>query len=146
MAAALDTAPRITIDERTVREARRANVPAGSTLVLRAADGGDVELAPDVQNLLLTALSAIADHGQVSIGRLPDELTSTVAADALGVSRPTLLKWAREGEIASFTVGTHTRFKREEVLRFRNHRERQRAEALTALRDFDAEHDDAFQD
>lgn len=29
------------------------------------------------------------------VGRMPEELTSTVAADLLGVSRPTLMKWAR---------------------------------------------------
>ena len=78
---------------------------------------------------------------------MPDELTSTVAADILGVSRPTLLRWTREGLIESFKVGSHTRFRRSDVLRLREQRETERREAFEKLRALDAEDDfELFED
>ena len=69
-----------------------------------------------------------------------------VAADLLGVSRPTLMKLAREGEIDSFKVGTHTRFKRDEVLRVRDARAAKRRAAFDELRALDEEHEELFDD
>ena len=88
---------------------------------------------------MLAALACLAENGEVSIGRVPDQLTSTAAADMLGVSRPTLLRWTREGKISSTKVGTHTRFRRDDVIEFRNARERERRQAFNALRALDAE-------
>lgn len=128
---------RITISAQTVRAAQ-APARQGSTLVLRDANGGEVELPDEVQRTLLHALTAIAEHGSVSIAQMPDELTSTVAADILGISRPTLLRWTREGLIESFKVGSHTRFRRSDVLRLREQRETERRDAFEKLRALDA--------
>lgn len=138
-------AERIMISDHTIDEARSAPISPSTTLVLRAADGEEITLPANLQKLLLSTLASIADTGEVSIGRTPEDLTSTVAADLLGVSRPTLMKWARQGEIDSFTVGTHTRFKRDEVLRVRTLRAQQRSAALDDLRAFDAEHEASFE-
>ena len=83
---------------------------------------------------------------EVRIGPRPEELTSTFAAELLGVSHPTLMKWARAGEIGSFAVGSHTRFRREKVRRVRALRSQQRAAAHESLRDFDAEYEEKFVD
>lgn len=101
-------------------------------------------LPAEVQRRLLRALSAIAEHGSVNIAQTPEELTSTVAANLLGVSRPTLLRWAREGMIDSFTVGSHARFRRTDVLRLREEREAQRRTAFQKLRELDADNDFEF--
>lgn len=138
-------AERITISDHTIDEARSAPVSPTTTLILRAADGEEVTLPANLQKMLLNTLASIADTGEVSIGRTPENLTSTVAADLLGVSRPTLMKWAREGEIDSFKVRTHTRFKRDEVLRVRTLRAQQRSAAFDDLRAFDAEHEESFE-
>ena len=82
--------------------------------------------------MLLATLTSVAENGEATIGRLPDELTSTVAADILSVSRPTLMKWVRQGRIDSFKVGTHTRFKREDVLRLQAERMEERRAAFAA--------------
>lgn len=137
---------RITISDHIIEEARDTPVPTGSTLVLRSAEGTDIELPADLQEVLLHTLASIAGDGQLTIGRMPEELTSTVAADLLGISRPTLMKWARAGEIESFTVGSHTRFTRDEVLRVRALKVRKRAAAHESLREFDAEHAEMFED
>ncbi|MGO1895894.1 MAG: helix-turn-helix domain-containing protein [Brachybacterium sp.] len=137
---------RITISDRTIGEARNTPSLENSSLVLHTADGAEITLSGDLQRVLLGALSSIANDGGVTIGRMPDELTSTVAADLLGVSRPTLMKLARDGEIASFKVGTHTRFQRDEVLRVRALRAQKRSAALDDLRALDETHEELFDD
>lgn len=112
MAATTLAAERILIDDRAVGEARDAPITKSSTFILRAADGEETPLPAELQEILLRTLHSIASDGEVTIGRMPEHLTSTVAADVLGVSRPTLMKWARNGEIDSFAVGSHTRFRR----------------------------------
>src|SRR5699024_1633959 len=137
---------RITISDHIIEEARDTHITTGSTLVLRSAECSDIELPADLQRVLLHTHTSIAGGGQITIGRMPEELTSTVAADLLGVSRPTLMKWARAGEIDSFTVGSHTRFTRDEVLRVRALRATERSAANAALHEFDAAHDMVFDD
>lgn len=133
------TLARVDIAERTVRDIRELGPIEGSTLTLRGPDRQEVALTPGIQKALLDALSSIAEEGEVVIGRVPAELTSTVAADMLGVSRPTLLRWSREGVIDSFKVGSHTRFRREDVIAFRVARELERRQAFEELRALDAE-------
>lgn len=94
-----------------------------------------VTLPPATANLIQRTLDALTKHGAVSIGTLPEELTSTTAADILGISRPTLLKLAREGEIDSHKVGSHTRFKREHVLALAQQRRNEQLAALDDLRE-----------
>ncbi|MDU0347682.1 helix-turn-helix domain-containing protein [Actinomyces sp. MRS3W] len=132
---------RVGLAAQTVREVQEIGPLEGAALVLRSSDGREVELTPNVQRALFAALAAIAEHGEVMIGRVPDELTSTVAADMLGVSRPTLLKWSRNGVLDSFKVGSHTRFRREDVVRLRDERERERRRAFEELRALDADGD-----
>lgn len=133
---------RVDLAERTVREIQELEPLEGVTLVLRGPGGRQTELASGVQKALLDALALIAAEGEVVIGRVPEELTSTVAADMLGVSRPTLLRWSREGVIPSFKVGSHTRFRRKDVITFRAARERERRQAFEELRALDL--DDGF--
>ncbi len=61
-----------------------------------------------------------------------------MAAEILGISRPTLMKMVKEGTIPASRVGTHTRLQTDDVLsKLRERRERERAafEALRALED-----------
>lgn len=146
MAATLLTTDRITISDRIVDEARDTPPLTNASLVLRTDDGAEVTLPRDLQKVLLGALTSIANDGEVTIGRMPEELTSTVAADLLGVSRPTLMKWVHDDEIASFMVGTHTRFRRDEVLRVRDLRAKQRRAAFDELRSLDEAHEELFDD
>lgn len=138
------TLERIDLAPQTVREIKEINPASGTSILLRSPDHQEIELPPGVQRMILDALASIAEHGEVVIGRVPDELTSTVAADMLGVSRPTLLKWSREGLIDSFKVGSHTRFRREDIIRFRTERERERRQAFNELRALDAADDTAL--
>lgn len=146
MTATMLATERITISDHTIGEARDTPVSGSSTLILRTADGEEITLPADLQRVLLGTLASIASDGEVTVGRTPEVLTSTVAADLLGISRPTLMKWARDSEIASFKVGTHTRFKRDEVLRVRKLRAQQRSTAFDELRAFGEQHEEVFDD
>lgn len=144
MSTSLARPDRVNISDKTVREAREVNVPPGTSLVMQDKDGNVIPLSPDVEDLLLTALASIARNGGVTISRIPKELTSNAAADILGVSRPTLLKWARDGVIQSHKVGTHTRFKRADVLRLQTVRAAERKQAFEDLRRLEWENRDVL--
>lgn len=138
---ALVTPGRITISPQTVREAKES-APQAVSLALRDASGREIMVPRSIQDTLLQALDAIAEHGAVSIAQVPEELSSTVAAQILGVSRPTLMKWVEQGELTPVKVGTHHRFPRVDVLALKARRERERAAAFAELRELDTAHDD----
>lgn len=116
------------------------SLPPDSEFSFRDSEGREIDVPKVVQETILKALKALSEHGEVSIARMPEELSSNTAADILGVSRPTLMKWAKEGKIRSFKVNSHNRFKRDDVLEFKRARTKQRAAAFNNLREFDLEH------
>lgn len=50
---------------------------------------------------------------------MPEVITTTTAAEVLGVSQPTLMKFVRSRDIPSTLVGRHTRLKRDDGFAFR---------------------------
>jgi excisionase family DNA binding protein len=91
----------------------------------------------ELAGVLTEVVRIVATGGTVTIGSMPEELTTTSAADLLGISRPTLMKLIREGQMMAHKVGTHTRLNTSDVLAYRDRlREQQRA-ALWELRDFE---------
>lgn len=118
-----------------VRNARDEQV---STFAVRVGDR-TIELQENVSRFLLGILEQAAEGATFSISAQPDELTSTVAADRVGVSRPTLMKMAREGLLPSVKVGTHTRFKSADIEEFVRVRSEARVTALNELRRIDDE-------
>ncbi len=113
---------------------------SGSThLVVMDASGKMQSLPREVSEILMQTLRALRETGSVSITGLPEEFTSNTAADLLGISRPTLLKLARKGEIESFKVGSHTRFTREAIMNFKRRREAQKSELLKDITELEDE-------
>ena len=109
---------RLMIGEAILQELKSLQSLETASIRMAGEDGRPVPLSRDVQRLISQVLTSVAQRGEVTISRIPEELTSTVAAELLGVSRPTLMKWTREGKIATHKRGTHARFKREDVLQF----------------------------
>jgi len=70
----------------------------------------------------------------VTIGSIPDEVTTTVAARMLNMSRPSLMKLGRDGQIPSHKVGSHTRLHSKGVLAFRRAQLKRQSEAFDELR------------
>lgn len=125
----------LTAEETASLEALK--VPDGAAIAIHGPDGDEIDLPRDIQETVLAALQSIIETGEVAITRMPAELTSTSAAEILGVSRPTLMKWAKEGKVDSFKVGTHTRFYREDVLAFKKALTKKQDDAFEELRSFE---------
>ena len=137
MTSVVNTEDRLTINDEAIDEARSAVadlLDGQGALAVRRPDGTHAALPNNIERVLMNALASLAEHGSVSIGHMPEELTSTTAADALGVSRPTLMKWVRAGEIAHHKVGTHTRFRRDDVFALRAEKAQERRRAFDSLR------------
>ena len=93
------------------------------------------EVPAQLAGLVEDLLKRVA-HGQhVSVGGTPEEVTTTVAAKMLGMSRPTLMKLVRERRIPSRSVGKHTRLRTQDVLAYRNSAWEAREQAFERLRD-----------
>lgn len=111
---------------------------SGDRLTLRHAQTEATPVPIELARLLAHVIEGIAEGRTMTVGTLPREITTTVAAAQLGVSRPTLMKMVAAGELPAHKVGSHTRLLTEDVLAFRRRRlERQRAELdeLLALED-----------
>ena len=146
MASATVINDQVMIDEATVENLK--SLPFLDVATFRAADveGRAVALPLDVQRLISQVLSSVAQRGEVTISRVPEELTSTVAAEILGVSRPTLMKWAKEGKIATHKRGTHNRFRRDDVLKLKQQRAEKRMQAFSEWRAFEEVNEPSFAD
>lgn len=94
-------------------------------------------LPAELAVILSKVLEAMANGGTVTIGSLPDELTTTVAAEQLGVSRPTLMKMIRNGAIPAHRVGSHHRLKAADVLAAKRTRLEKQRRAFDELRELE---------
>ena len=137
MATALSSSNSIVLTAEETASFGALQIPDGADIAIHGPDGDEVDLPKDVQKTVLAALQSIIENGEAAIMRMPAELTSTSAAEILGVSRPTLMKWAKEGKVDSFKVGTHTRFNRGDILALRRALVKEQDDALEKLRSFE---------
>jgi excisionase family DNA binding protein len=114
-----------------VEEAKDRQV-GGVTMTLE--DGSQVELPTTLARFIVNMVQSIAADGTLTTNSLPEELTTTVAAQVIGVSRPTLMKMISRNELPSKRVGSHTRLVRSDVLGLRARRQVARVEAVEDLR------------
>ncbi|NDL56287.1 excisionase family DNA-binding protein [Phytoactinopolyspora mesophila] len=130
----------VTVSERQERLARELVAQTPDPRFTAIGEETTVEVPAELGILLREVLRRVAEGGSLTLKSLPSELTTTVAAGELGVSRPTLVRMIRDGEIAAHKVGSHHRLKLADVLEFRRARlERQRA-AFEELRQLEDQH------
>lgn len=96
-----------------------------------------ITIPAELEALVMAVLESVAKGERISVGSLPETLTTSVAADQLGISRPTLMKLIASGELPSQKVGTHTRIRTDDVIAFRRARLERQARALDELRQLD---------
>jgi len=66
-----------------------------------------IEIPRELSAVVAQILTIVARGGTVTIGSMPEELTTSTAAEQLGVSRPTLMKMIEHDEIPAHRVA-HT--------------------------------------
>lgn len=96
-------------------------------------------LPAEVARVLEAVLEAMAEGRPVSVTTMPEELTTTAAAGLLNVSRPTLMKFVREGRLPAHKVGSHHRLRSTNVLALKNELRLERQQAVFDVMDLEDE-------
>ncbi len=100
------------------------------TCELRGPNGERLPLPRSVFALLTEVVRVLAAGDAVTIVPVGRELTTQRAADLLNVSRQYLVRLLEEGKIPFTRTGSHRRLKIEDVLAFKEQRDRAREQQL----------------
>lgn len=122
------------------RALARVQSESGS-LVLSGENGDQVQLAPAISDLIVNLLGHVASGNMVTLVPTGAMLTTQQAADILNVSRPFLSKLLKDGQIPHVPVGSHRRVMFEDLMAYKERRDRKRKAALNELADLGQEFD-----
>ncbi|PFG20663.1 helix-turn-helix domain-containing protein [Serinibacter salmoneus] len=106
---------------------------SSESAVLVGPDGTHAAIPPEIQELLVDVVSALRNGDAVTVAPIATRLTTSQAADILGVSRPTLVKLLQDGAIPYEQPRRHRLLRLDDVLAYRDERSRQRAAKLTEM-------------
>lgn len=97
--------------------------------------GGEpaIELPDAVYELLLRILDGMQQGKAISIVPVMQDLTTQQAASLLGVSRPFFVKLLESGALPFHLTGTHRRVYLKDLLAYKEHRDKERREALDQM-------------
>lgn len=116
-----------------VRELDEALAKNLDTARLRSPSGEEIELPNSVFEVLVRVVHEMARGNAVRVLPVHAELTTQQAAEILGVSRPYLVGLLEEGEVPFRKVGSHRRVRLDDLLVYKNTRDRRRRNALDDL-------------
>jgi excisionase family DNA binding protein len=102
-------------------------------VALVVSDGAVLELPAEVFDVLRAILQAMADGLAITIAPRHTVLTTSEAADLLGISRPTLVRLLESGAIPYEQPGRHRRVRLADVLAHQARSRRARAAALDEM-------------
>ncbi|MDR0592694.1 MAG: helix-turn-helix domain-containing protein [Bifidobacteriaceae bacterium] len=97
---------------------------------LTAPDGTSAPIPAEMFDVLVSVASAMASGAAVTVAPVSMRLTTSQAAEMLGVSRPTLVRLLEDGEIPYDRPRRHRVLRLDDVLAFRK---RRRAEQRSLL-------------
>lgn len=122
------------VDESSVESVRRlARALEQPTAQLVAPDGTAVDVPPQVHDVLVRVVEAMQAGRAITIAPMEQRLTTSQAADFLGVSRPTLVKLLEENKIPYEKVTRHRRVRLDDLLAFREQRRTERRSLLDEM-------------
>jgi excisionase family DNA binding protein len=102
---------------------------------LKVTVGGEtIPIPVELSKFLIHVIENTATGHMMTLRSLPVELTTTAAADELGISRPTLMKLVKGGDIHAWKVGSHSRLRASDVIALKQKRAAARTAAFDALR------------
>ena len=96
-------------------------------------DGEQLNLPPEVLEILREVVEALAQGLAITIAPHQMVLSTSEAADILGVSRPTLVRLLEAGEIPFQQPGRHRRVRLADVLAYHERARRQRGAGLDQM-------------
>ncbi|MDR1427195.1 MAG: helix-turn-helix domain-containing protein [Bifidobacteriaceae bacterium] len=89
---------------------------------LTAPDGTSTPIPGEVFAVLVTVVKALAQGAAVTVAPVSMRLTTSQAAQMLGISRPTLVRLLEDGEIPCEQPHRHRMLRLEDVLAFQRRR------------------------
>lgn len=89
----------------------------------------------EIGELVQRVLQSVARGDTITVSSVPDVLTTSTAAEMLGISRPTLMKLIAAGDLPAHKVGTHTRIHSADVFAFLRARQKRQQSAFDELRE-----------
>ena len=102
----------------------------GEPALLLGPDGEQVPLPEEVYQVLVEVVDAMREGKAITLVPRTQRLTTQEAADFLGISRPTLVKFLEDGKIPYDQPGRHRRILFTDLL---SYQERQREDRRAAL-------------
>ena len=108
-------------------------VAAQKDIALSAPNQQPIPMPGPLVLVLRQILGFMSQGKEVAVTPILRELTTQGAADLLGVSRPFLIELLNKQEIPFHLVGTHRRIYLQDLLRYRDHRDKQRKEILNRM-------------
>ncbi|WP_431860338.1 helix-turn-helix domain-containing protein [Micrococcus terreus] len=119
--------------------AKTGERPAPQFFLSGPEPGDQVQLPPEIYEVLVKAVGAMRKGMAVTITPSSMTLTTQQAAELLGVTRPTVVRLLDEGCIPFEKPGTHRRIKLEDVVEYKEKRRAAQYSALDALGTIDDE-------
>ncbi|ATB30749.1 helix-turn-helix domain-containing protein [Melittangium boletus] len=107
-------------------------------------NGDQVELPEEAAALLRDLFAALVDGEAVSVVPLHRELSTQEAADLLNISRQGLVNLLEAGKLPFYKPHKHRRIRAADLLRYKQRRDEERAEALRELTQLSEEAGDYF--
>lgn len=93
-------------------EAKKLLGDSNETAITLTISGNESqEIGDALSQVIQQVLHALAQGQHIEIRATPQFLTTTMAARRIGISRPTLMKAIRSGELPAFKVGSHFRIR-----------------------------------
>ncbi|WP_166997123.1 helix-turn-helix domain-containing protein [Paramicrobacterium fandaimingii] len=102
-------------------------------VIFTTTTGRRVSFDPAIVDLFGHVLSRVAQGGELTVHTVPELLSTITAAEMLGVSRPTLMKLIRRGELEPVMAGTHHRIRTKDISALREKRELARRASIDEL-------------
>ncbi len=99
----------------------------------RAADGAYIELSEELYEVLKDVVTALSQGLAITVTPQHTVLTTSQAADLLGVSRPTLVRLLEAGKIPFDKPGRHRRIRLRDLLAYQQRVRRARAAGLEEM-------------
>ena len=124
--------PVVTVDPTEISAPERERVAEAAARAKEAAVLDLAALPESVRAQVLFALDSLAHGHQVAAVATGKALTTSEAAELLGMSRSYLTRLCDEGRIPSYSVGTSRRIEAETVMTILRERSRARDEARAA--------------